>query len=672
MLIKKTIETSHVMKERILTIAFSHIERIGIRTLIPLQQLNLSDMKATIGEDIDPKIIRNLNHKRRVPLLPGPLLIYCSDDQTKNSVVEVKYLFFSPLKKIRQAALECYENMIAPNLLSVSPKIKDVLKVKRNDILSKKDSIWKLAAIAIYDALNNDVSISIAGANQIMHTELEIKNLLNTYVPKILYPKMQALDFTELVVNIPEKEHGSIQQLLKVIVSNSESISDLCQTYYDKLGHLPLAPKFSLGQVIKRWCNKNKKSEIWEEVWSWANSTLGPIPQYHACTVFVLFPEFIPNKKLSELWEKIKTIICDSNVKNKDAALHEAWQLRKDLNHHLTFYIEADLPGYDGSHIANYVLWLTERISSLFGNNPEQISFYRKEWIANALDTSSRIWFTASPSENDSALRYMNHVISSPWALSLMCLMGDSLEKLKPFKLNEELKNDFNESFPYHLLMAFPFNVKKPEKPTYAFQLSLTNTIRKWKKNETEKLKKSYNHILNSNKKLQKNETFVEEFKKISEKIYVDQLLLALTLKHKALTDPAIEDLVSQVISDEDWRNKNLLSIHSDTLGFIVEALSLLQIKSSKEWGFHLPHYIAALCDKTEDHKTLNSLFCYMVQTCLASDNYSAIYKLLTSKNAWKYVKYAREYRLHLENMQNDNPFWVKGKLRSLMAVMQI
>jgi hypothetical protein len=61
-----------------------------------------------------------------------------------------------------------------------------------------------------------------------------------------------------------------------------------------------------------------------------------------------------------------------------------------------------------------------------------------------------------------------------------------------------------------------------------------------------------------------------------------------------------------------------------------------------------------------------------MVQTCLASDNYSAIYKLLTSRNAWKYVKCTREYKLHLKNMQNNNPFWVKGKLRSLMAVMQI
>jgi hypothetical protein len=669
---KKLIEANLIMQKRILAIAFLHIERIDIRTLIPLQQLNLSDLKATLGIDIAPEIIREPNHKQRLPLLPGPLLIYCNAEHSENFIADIKDLFCSPFKEIRHALLDYCEKMIDKEKLHVAPNTKKILKVKRNDILSEVASLWKPAAIAIYDTLNNDVSISIAKVNQIMHSELEIKELLNTHVPKILYPKMQTLDFTELAVNIPEKEHDNIQQLLKVIVNDSESIYDLCQKYYAKFGHLPLVPKFSLAQVIKNWCVENEKSEIWEDVWSWADNTLGPLPQYHACTVFILYTEFIPDKKLTTLWAKIKTIICDSNAKNTDASLHEAWQIRKDLNRHFTFHIEANLPGYDGSHIANFVLWLTERISCLFGDEPKSVSFYRKEWIANALDTSTRVWLAASPSEDDSTLRYMNHVIPSPWALSLIGLMGDNLEKLKPSNLNKDLKKDFHESLSYHLSMAIPFNVNKPKNPTYAFQLSLTNTINNWKKFQPEKFKESYNHILRFNKKLRNNETFIEYFKNISEKTFFEQLFLATALKHKVFNNPAIEDLISQLISDKDWRNRNLLSIHSGTLGFIVEALIFLQVKSQNDWVFHLPHYIADLCEKTEDDKTLNSLFCYMVQTCLASDNYSAIYKLLTSRNAWKYVKCTREYKLHLKNMQNNNPFWVKGKLRSLMAVMQI
>ena len=61
-----------------------------------------------------------------------------------------------------------------------------------------------------------------------------------------------------------------------------------------------------------------------------------------------------------------------------------------------------------------------------------------------------------------------------------------------------------------------------------------------------------------------------------------------------------------------------------------------------------------------------------MIYSCLASDNYSAIYRLLTGRSAGKYIEYVKEFKQRVEEMQKDSPFWVQGKLRSLIVAMHI
>ena len=663
-------KTQKQLLTQAMSIAFSIFEKMDLRSFMLFQFFGFIDKKdPEVDIGITVEILSHNPHPSKVQIPPGPILICKSKENNSYAISETQVLFCSRNIAIRNAAFEYYLNLLETTISSKTIKI---LQENKNDLLSEDDQLWINAAIVIYDALYDDALVFLAGVNQCFNTKLDMKEILDLYVPKILHPQMSSLDFEQLKVDIPEQEHDKIKLIINDIINNSEAIIALCKNYYHNFGHLPLAPKFSLGEVVYKWVNRNKKTNVWYEVWKWANNAIGPLPQYHACTVFVLYPEFIPARKFPELWGKIKSVICDSDQKNEKSSLNAGWQLRKDLNRHFSFHIEANYPNNNGTYIANFALLFSEKLASIFGDNLDTLSFYRKEWISKALETSIRIWFTASPAETTSSLRYMNHILPAPWALSLMCLMGDNLEKLKPEKIPKKYKKEFNSSILSHLLTALPFNVKKLNKPTYAFELSLTNSINKWKQTLTTEDKKIYQTLRKTNNELRCVDTFIDEFRKISEKSSFDQMLIVSALKHKVFSGAPIEDAISKVLLDADWRNNTLLTIYPNTLAVIIEALSIMQVNSQNDWTLQLPHYIAELCEKTDDEELLNSLFFYVIHTCLSVESYSALDRLLKADDAGKYLKYLNEYRKRIKDTQKDIPTWVKGKLRSLMVAMNV
>ena len=59
-------------------------------------------------------------------------------------------------------------------------------------------------------------------------------------------------------------------------------------------------------------------------------------------------------------------------------------------------------------------------------------------------------------------------------------------------------------------------------------------------------------------------------------------------------------------------------------------------------------------------------------QTSRASDTVSVVLRLLRGDQKAKFVEYVKEYRARAEAMRSDYPPWVAGKLRGLMASMNV
>jgi hypothetical protein len=586
-------------------------------------------------------------------------------------VIEVPVLLLSELPDLRKAAFAHLERMVAAGTSEVTPKTRDAVERARGGLMSDTPHDWRPASIALLDALSDDVLIALQGVRQSLVCEPVIQDSLNSYVPRVLYPAVSSLDSITLDVRDPEKEHPRLAEIVTAVVGEAASLGDACGRYFVRLGYLPLAPAFAMSAVVSRWMADHPDMDAWKEVWDWAHGAFGPLPRYHACSVFVLRPDLIPEGKLADLWREIVSVVHDSDRKGAQSIEHEPWALRRDLARHFTYHLEAHLPENESAGIACISWWLAERTASLFPDEPKSAGFYRKNWVAPAADRSGHIWLAAFPRMGRSFLRYATHTVSSPWATSLLALVGANLDRLAPQEQPAETQTLFHEALVSCLVGSLPCVVEMPADPTYAMECPLGVTALKWGAHAPEEQGKALEQLVASSRTLGSVEGLCTALRRVAESSLADQVAVTMALKAKAYNGPAAASGVWEVLSDAEWRQRVLVSVEERVLGLLIEALSILQVQNQDKWFSFLPHYIAELCEKAENEERRRHLFLYVVHTSLASDTVSAVRRLLRGDQKTKFMQYATEYRERVESMWSSYPSWVQGRLRSLLAILR-
>ncbi len=659
---------------RMRNIALRHFERIGLRTLRALQDLDLIDDQApSIGDGVDLAVLRDQQHGRRQNLPDGPFVLYVTEaGEPERMVVKLPVLFFSDDRNVRQATLECIEKMLVKDPMFMTPKTAAILKESRDALMSETPGDWRPAAGAICDALYDDVLIALHGVRQSLGSEPVIEDGLNTYTPKVIHPSVTSLDSISLPIGHPERDHGSLGKLLSDIVARSSNLTELCDAYLADLGFLPLAPPYDLATAVRKWLASNPGIDPWQEVWEWANAESTPISRYHACSVFVLLPELIPESKLPDLWSEVLAVIQESHRKGASRPEYEPWALRRDLVRHYTFHLEARLPDNDGASIACFAWWFAEQVAALFPADAGAVKFYREKWIKPASDLSSQCWLAASAPIQRSFLRYVTFTVKSPWAVALLTLMGEHLDELAPSDQTEDVQARFHDALVSNTLSSLPFPIETPSEPTFALECSFADTLLKWAEYQTEEHSKALQQLVTTSRILGRKDGLCDALRKLGVSSLTDQAVVCIALKTKVYTDPTVAEGVWEVISDAEWRKNVLGSVEQQVQSLLIESLSVLLIDNRDKWLSHLPHFIAELCEKEEDEERRRVLFQYVIHTSLASDTVSAVRRLLRGDQKGKFVEFVKEYRAWAEDMRPHYPPWVTGKLRGLMASMHV
>jgi len=663
-----------LMQMRMLNNALHHFKRINARTLRMLQDFDFFKGEAgSIGDNLDVSVLRDPGHPRREKLSTGPLILYVTEgEKPKRMVVELPVLLFSEIPDVRRATLECLEQMIHNDSLAITPKTGSVFKNSRKPLMSDEPNEWRRAAVALCDALSDDVLITLQGARQSLECKPVIQDSLNSYVPKVLQPTISSLDSVSLDISDPENEHEQMAKVIGQVIAKAHSLTDVCVGYYKKLGYLPLAPRYGMAEAVQRWLAAHPNTDAWTEVWDWAHATFGPVPRYHACCVFALHPELVPQGRLHDLWNEILNVVYDSDRKGVDKAGHEEWTLRRDLVRHYTYHLEARLPDNKGANIACFAWWFSEQVAALFPDRPETARFYRENWVQPASELSSHIWLAASSRIQQSFLRYVTLMVPSPWAVGLLSIMGDKLEQLAPSEQSDEVRTQFYEALVSHIISSLPFPVQSPNDPTFALECSLAETVLKWAEYQSEEQRKPLEQLVATSQALGTANELCKALRKLGEFSLADQAVVAFALKAKAYTDPTITEGVWEVISDAGWRLEVLGNVEKMVLGLLIEAFSILQIDNRDKWFSLLPHYIAELCEKTDDEERRRHLFFYALHTSLASDTVSAVRRLLRGDYKAKFIGLTKEYRDRVEAMRSEYPPWVAGKIRGLIANLRV
>lgn len=660
------------MQVRMRNIALHHFDHIGPRTLRALQTLDLFDDEApAIGDGVDLAVLRDQQHERRQSVLNGPLVVYVTEsDEPKRMVVEVPVLFFSDDRDVRQAALECFEKMLVKDSLTITPKTAAILKGSRDALISEAPGDWRPAAVAVCDALYDDVLIALHGVRQCLESKPVLQDRLNFYTRKVIHPSVTSLDSIILPIGHPERDHGGLEKFLSDMVDRASNLTELCSGYLANLGFLPLARPYDLASAVRKWLSSNPGVDPWQEIWGWANAESTPISRYHACCVFVLLPELIPDGKLQDLWSEVLVVVQDS--KEADRPEYEPWALRLDLARHYTFHLEARLPDNDGASIGCFSWWFAEQVAYLFPTDAGAAKFYRENWVKPALDLSSPVWLAASAPIQSSFLRYVTFARQSPWAGALLVLMGEHLDELAPAEQAENVQVRFYEALVSNTLSSLPFPIETPGDPTYALECSFAHTVLKWAEYQTKEHRDSLHQLVAISRTLGTMEGLCEALRKLDESGLPDQITVCIALRAKVYTDPTVAEGVWEVISDSEWRKSVLAGVDQQVLGLLVESMSMLLVDKQDKWLSHLPHYIAELCEKEEDEERRRVLFLYVIYISLASDTVSAVRRLLRGDQKGKFVEFVKEYRARAEALYSEHPPWVAGKLRGLMASMHV
>lgn len=654
--------------------ALQQFDRIGPRTLVALQNLGLiDDPVEAIGANVDIPVIENSDHPRRVRLSAGPLLAYLTEDEIpKQMIIELPVLLYSGLMSVRKAALRSLDRMVSVGALELSPKTRQIWGQLRGALGSEVPEEWRPAAIEANDAFGNDFLFALQGVRQSLECKPVFQEGLNSFVPHILHPAMSSLDSIVLTVGNPDSEHIRLDEVVQEAVREAKTLREACERFYVKLGYLPLAPQYGMPEVVSRWLSAHPGADVWADVWSWARAKFGPVPRYHACSVFVCHPEMVPADKYSELWREILAGIQASEKEVAATDGGESWLLRRELARHFVYHLEAYLPDQNGGKIACLAWWCSERVAELFPGESETIRFYRKNWIEKAAERSAQIWLAASPHIERSYLRYATSVLPFPWGAGLLALLGANLERLAPDEQPPETQAQFHEAIILQLISALPFPTDAPAAATYSLEYPMSEVALTWALHQPREQRKALEQLVTTSRRLGSIDGLCSALRMIGESSLADQVAVGLALKAKSYTDPQVGAAVWEILSDEQWRHRVLGTIEERVLGLLIEGFTILQVDNQGKWFTLLPHYLADLCEKTEDEGRRRSLFLYVVHASLASDTTSAVRRLLRGRQKVKFIDLAMECRNRAETMWAMYPAWVQGRLRGLLANLHV
>lgn len=667
-------EVYAAMQESMLNMGLSHVEKIGARPLRVLQNLHLwDDPEEPLGNDLNPDVISDVSHPLHEKHSFGPLVFFRTDgEKPERHVRELPTLLLADNQKLRAAALQILERFLYDPELHSTPKTQTLIREQKERILSFDPSEWMPAAVAAYDALNDDILISLAGMKQCMECEPVLEDSLKDFNRKVLFPKVSSLDTIGPMAAEGERDSSVLDKMLQKVVSErADDLPSLCDNYVKSMGFLPLAPRYSLRSVLRKVEDSENASKLWDVLWEWADQHSSPLATFHACSVFVLEPNLIPEGKLEEMWDRILDLIAP--VENDiDETESSALEVRSYLARHYVFHLESCFPENDGASVSTLAWWLSEKVAGLLPSDPKSSGYYLENWIKPVLRQSSYIWTTAGAYVEPSYLRYLTLNGSSPWPTALLALMSEHSDQFLKLELPEDTKMRFHNALVSNLLTSFPLQLNAAENPVFAQQCPISPVVLNLAEICDNEHAEGLLQVLETSKSMGSAEAVCGALKELDRKSLVDQAAICLFLRGMIMMNPSVGEKVWDVVADANWREDVLATREVNTFSMLMEILNSLMIQCKGTWSSELPHFIADLTEKSNSDEQRSNLFYLVLHLSMTSKTTSAVRRLLRGEQKGQYLELVQKYRNAVAKDQNNYPAWVQAKVRGLLAELYV
>ncbi|MBW8015460.1 MAG: hypothetical protein FVQ82_04675 [Planctomycetes bacterium] len=662
-------------KKQMAILAIRHLEMVDARTLTIFQKYGIFDsIESELNrEDILP-ILKKSKHPDRRDIGAGPLFCYLAKKEPPEAnIVEVADLLFSTDVELREEALKYFNNLQDGELPLLTPRSRGILQALGGDVLSEEKQKWRDAAVAIYDVLEDDWYCSYAALKQCLSRNFT--HGIEHHLTKVIRPTIPSVDSVMLGVWEASKQKEQIKDKIKQIVTVNSDIVKALDAYLMTLGHIPLASDLSIISLIDEWQNEYGAIEnIWEVLWTWADSYNLPVPRYHVCMYFIFYPDSVSVENYGALWHEIAEVVSSSSNEADDTKWSHSWKLFSEIARHYCYHLEARLPYQNGERIASQAWWLALQVCKAFSSENEDIKRLRTDTFLPELAFSSQIWQIASPCIEPSGLQYLTLNNPSIFALSLQAMLFDKVGSIDSKSIDKDDLKKIGKALNGTLLTIYPPVLKDDAEITYAFDKSPLNLASKWivDVDEDDEQKEMMAAFIVGIEKLVKSKSLLDILNKFPNSHSGDQVLIANYFRNMVFTENVPLDDIWKVIQDSDWREAAFVNSHPVVLELIVGAFNEIIAKYQDKWAYNLPHYYALACEKCEDKERESQLFSCIVYSSLFGNTVSGIQRLLKSENKQGYSDYVNYFRDFLEDAHKRAPEWVKTKVRPVLAALHL
>ena len=370
------------------------------------------------------EILTNADHPKRLPGNPGPI-VFIRVDGNQAAVFEPADLLADERQDIREAAAQHFAGLPEQSL---SLRTRTAIQEARPAICSEEPPEWQLAAGGVYESLENDFFLHLAGFRQ--SYPLNYRPGVDKHLPRLLRPNLELLSSVELAVWAPSEEREKAVSLVQTWAMEAESLPDALNKFYHVLGHLPLTGLAGIEGLVRQWVARKGEVNLWADLWSWADRHPSPLPRYHICAALLAAPQLVPSDAEPSLWAEIAELACHPAESDQQPRWTEAWLLRNQLARHYENYLECLLPGLPGERLAALAWWLTERLAESFPLSAGLLRKIRETTVAAESEWSDLMNKLAHPVVGPSPLRYLTQTVRSVWSTSILCELGVARELL--------------------------------------------------------------------------------------------------------------------------------------------------------------------------------------------------------------------------------------------------
>ncbi|QDU44583.1 hypothetical protein Mal52_30680 [Symmachiella dynata] len=672
-----TVETNSLQDEEELQLAYQQrmflISLIrdgriqGVRSCLLAEHLGILDQGQELPTPDEAVISAIQSSSKRSPISePGPYVFFQHRDQTRSKARYAEFVpdfLVAPSKEARSAAITFIKDS---GECPLSPYSKETINVGSESSTSDEFITWFPVACRIQDCLAGDFKIQISALRQSLHASLNEN--CDYHWGKVLRPDVQHL----CAVHGDGRTAKQCVRMFGRLVDHS-SLAKTLDAYEVRFGHLPLGIPFSMGGLLKQWCESANSTAVWKTVWNWVKERRTIFRRYHACRAFAENPSLIPKQRQDEFWsECFKVLNVARKESNHDVSTY-LWEIRNNLTQHFLRHFELHAPFLPNEQLLCLSYWAGAQVSDViddYGSSDETLTAFRDD-IRQLAFATQLAWEVARPSRESSQARHiaLHHPASWPYALALSLCQASSLGV---GHLSGAQQRCLADLLTVGCLRFDSGQANKSNNIWAHNESAVSVSVMVAKELTNASARKLLESAIDATELTHGDEWAIKSLEGISQLETMSQRFVSSLLHSISYTGVFPHQDVARLLESADWYRDTLSKMDSDALVDVADFFGEVQARFRDSWDVLLPNaYLDTALTAEMPEERRQKLLAFSIVAATAGEAPALLRRPLGGSHS----QYTREqfelWRTHFQEVARWAPPFVSARIRDTLASLR-